>query len=194
MILLDSIKLYNRRNGQMANWEDAPVTRAAFGAPEGKGPPAISREWQELCKEDQDTVFLWAGEWNRQADHLGWVWMWRSTGKKSEGKVLATRTPAASVERMLSPLAHEARIRIMQTLHDGPKASGELAEATGLRGGNLYYHLKELVHAAYVAERKGSYDLTGLGCQMLLTVTAIAANVVKDRGEEGLVVGDSSGE
>jgi predicted transcriptional regulator len=93
---------------------------------------------------------------------------------------------------MLSPLAHEARIRLMQTMYDGPKSSGELSEATALKGGNLYYHLKELLHAAYVREMNGGYDLTPLGCQMLLTVAAIADKVVEDRGAEGLLVADRS--
>jgi len=96
----------------------------------------------------------------------------------------------SAIERMLSPLAHEARVKLMQTMHDGPRSAGQLAEATGLRGGNLYYHLKELLHASYVREVAGGYDLTPLGCQMLLTVAAIASKVVEDRGEQGLLVAD----
>jgi hypothetical protein len=56
----------------------------------------------------------------------------------------------------------------MQVMYDGPKASGALSEATALKGRNLYYHLKELIHAAYVREQNRGYDLTSLGCQMLV--------------------------
>jgi len=72
----------------------------------------------------------------------------------------------------------------MQAMHDGAKTSGELSEATGLCGGNLYYHLRELLHAAYIQNDGGRYDLTGLGCQLLLTVTHIAEGV-SDRLDQG---------
>ncbi len=45
-----------------------------------------------------------------------------------------------------------SRIKLMQTMYDGPKSSAQLSEATSLRGGNLYYHLKSLLHASYVKE------------------------------------------
>jgi predicted transcriptional regulator len=97
-------------------------------------------------------------------------------------------TPAAHIERLLAPLAHEGRLGLMQVLYGGRRTSGQLTEATGLRGGNLHYHLKELLHAHYVEQQDGGYGLTGLGTQMLLTVAAIASLYVKDRGDEGLEV------
>lgn len=177
----------------MTEWEDAPVTRAALGKPDKDAPPAMQQEWHRLARSDQDVIFLWAGAWRRRDTSFGWSWHWWHIGEDKDNRPHpAVRTPAANVERMLSPLAHEARIRIMQVMYDGPKASGELSEATALRGGNLYYHLKELIHAAYVREQNGGYDLTPLGCQMLVTVVGIADKVVKDRGEEGLLVGEMS--
>lgn len=57
-----------------------------------------------------------------------------------------------------------------------------------MKGGNLYYHLRELIYAAYVKDLDGSYDLTDLGCQILFTVASIAGIAVQDKGEEGLLV------
>ena len=169
---------------------EAPVTRGAFGRRDGPGPPgAIYREWAKIARHNQDVILCWAGEWNRNGTHLSWGWWnWAVGEHGAEHPHPAIRTPAANVERMLAPLAHESRVRLMQAMYDGPKASGELAQATRLGGGNLYYHLKELIHAAYVREVTGGYDLTPLGCQMLITVASIAEQVVKDRGEEGLLV------
>jgi len=179
----------------LPNWENAPITRAAFGAPTEpspeRGPRPIEREWGEIAKSEQDVIVYWGGSWTRRDTQLGWGWLcWHVRGDKySEGQPHpAVKATAASVERILSPLAHEARIRIMQAMYDGPKTSGILSQATGLTGGNLYYHLKELMHAAYVREKEGAYDLTPLGCQMLVTVSMIAHEIVKDRGEEGLLV------
>jgi DNA-binding transcriptional ArsR family regulator len=176
----------------MLPWDKAPITKAALWTSEDEqGPPPIEREWHGLVNHDQDVILLWGGAWNRGGRRLGWTWIgWavaeddESSGEPSH----VTETPAANVERMLAPLAHESRIRILQTLYRAPKSSGELSEATGLKGGNLYYHLKELMHAAYVAANDFSYEITPLGCQMLITVTSIAGKLVADRGEQGLMV------
>jgi DNA-binding transcriptional ArsR family regulator len=177
------------------NLEEAPLTRAAFGPatpPEAaRGPRPIEQEWMKIAEHEQDVIVYWGGTWNRRDVQLGWGWCsWHVRGdKSSEGRPHpAVGAPASSVERLMSPLAHEARIRIMQAMYDGPKSSGVLSQATGMTGGNLYYHLKELIHAAYVCEKDGAYDLTPLGCQMLVTVAMIAHEIVKDRGEEGLLV------
>jgi len=175
----------------VSNWEkivldQAPITRAAFGLPGSAGPRPIEGEWAEITsKHDQDAVVYVAGAWNRGGDHLAWGYCaWQVEGNEPGARPhIALRTPATRFERLLSPLAHEARIRIMQAMYDGPKPSGQLSAATGYRGGNLYYHLKELIYAGYVTERGGGYDLTALGCQMLVTVATIAQSAVRDRGE-----------
>jgi len=74
----------------------------------------------------------------------------------------------------------------LQLLWPEPRTSGELSQATGLKGGNLHYPLKELIYADYVEQRGGRYQLTRLGAQLLITVGCIALQNVQDRGEEGL--------
>ncbi|MEW6751621.1 MAG: winged helix-turn-helix domain-containing protein [Candidatus Latescibacterota bacterium] len=165
-----------------------PITAAAFGQPgDPPGPTPIEREWSGMPVQTQDLVVCWAGQWIRGQTGLTWSWVRWNKGPESRSD-LVTRTPAASVKRLLSPLAHEGRIRLMQAMHDGPKGSGQLSELTGLKGGNLYYHLKELLHGGYVRDEGGLYDLTLFGCQMLATVVSIADTVVQDRGPEGLAV------
>jgi DNA-binding transcriptional ArsR family regulator len=95
-------------------------------------------------------------------------------------------TSPAKVERLLSPLAHEGRIKIMQALYDEPLSASDLAAATGFQGGGLYHHLRELKYAAYVRDTSGRYALTELGRQLLVTMTLIARQAIVDRGEEGL--------
>lgn len=175
-------------------WDKAPITKAAlWTSPDEQGPPPIEEEWHRLVNHDQDVILFWGGAWNRggQRPRFGWTWIgWNvaEDDESAEAPNAVTSAPPASVERMLAPLAHEARIRIMQALYLGAKSSGELSEATGLKGGNLYYHLKELMHAAYVTANDFTYDITPLGCQMLITVASIAGKVVADRGEQGLMV------
>jgi DNA-binding transcriptional ArsR family regulator len=183
---------------EMRQWnEKAPLSVAAFGplGHDGDQPPPIQAEWGALTPDDQDTILLWAGSVNRGYTRLGWTWLLTHTGGAPDRRGYKgghphpiLRAPAASIERLLAPLAHESRVRLMQAMYDGPKSSSELSQATGLTGGNLYYHLKELMHAAYVADKDGAYDMTDLGYQLVLTLAGIAHHVVADRGEEGLLV------
>ncbi len=178
-----------------------PVTQAAIVRVRQGEPPPLVKEWCEHLRKPGDFVLYWAGatRGHRGPDHdLGWGFLTTSLSDDEddeeapagEGALPGTCDPTAPVrtERLLSPLAHESRIRMMQALYEGARSSSELAEATGLRGGNLYYHLKELVRAGYVREDEGAYLLTALGRQLLITFTTIALYVVKDSEDEGLIV------
>ena len=176
----------------MREWDDAPVTKAALWASRGEQcPSALEREWSSILRHPKDVIFLSAGAFEYAGRPHSWTALWWHVGDESAPESSlppALRTAPASVERLLSPLAHEARIGLMQAMYSGAKSAAELTAATGLKGGNLYYHLKELMHAVYVEEQAGGYKLTPLGCQMLITVASIAEVVVKDRGEEGLLM------
>jgi hypothetical protein len=188
--------------GKKVDWKRrfkaAPLTRAAFGEPgQPYGPRPIEAEWGKLAKYDQDAIVYLAGAYNRLGTHIGWgicSWNTASEGTEEGQQYLATRVPAASIERLLSPLAHEARIRLMQAMYDGPKTSGQLSEATGMKGGNLHYHLKELIFGGYIENQQEGYELTPFGCMMLVTMSMIAEENVKDRGDEGLGVISTWGE
>jgi DNA-binding transcriptional ArsR family regulator len=182
------------------DWSQWPVTQAALSTPEGEqGPPPLQREWHQKLTRPGNFVLYWAGALRDVAGtaSLSWGWMIADCGEPQGRPERAARglpppedpDVAAKVECMLGPLAHEARVRIMQVLHEAPRSSSALSEATGLRGGNLYHHLKELIHAAYVREHEVGYALTDLGRQLLVTFACIAAKVVQDREGEGLVVG-----
>jgi len=169
----------------MVLFEDAPITRAAFGPPYGTagGPRPIEGEWCRLAAADGDFVVYLAGAWNRRGSAFAWgrvAWGIAADEEHLRDAVGIRETSASSVERILSPLAHEARVRLMQGMFDGPKSPEELSEATGLAGGNLHEHLSELTAATYVVKTKGAYDLTPLGCEMRATVSLLARDIVKE--------------
>jgi len=97
-------------------------------------------------------------------------------------------TPATYIERIISPFANEARIRLMQALYPAARSSAELSHRTRLKGGNLQYHLKELIYAHYAEPAEGRYRLTYLGAQFLVTLTSIARAYVKERDDEGMII------
>jgi hypothetical protein len=56
--------------------------------------------------------------------------------------------------KLLSPFSNEQRIRILKMLLEGDKLSSELIQTTGLEGGQLYHHLKELALAEYIEQKE----------------------------------------
>ena len=84
------------------------------------------------------------------------------------------------VAKLLSPFSSEQRILILKTLIKGDKSSSELSQETGLEGGQLYHHLKELALSEYIEQKeRGIYSLTEKGQMALLTVLAMACTLEK---------------
>jgi len=171
-----------------------PITDAALAQVRPDcGQSRIEDEWMGSLEHDGDFLLFWGGAFKAQwmagerPEPFGITWhglTFSDTGRSEQ----VIETPAANVELMLSSLAHEGRIRLLQLLYTGPKATPELSTETGMKGGNLHYHLKELAYAHYIEQRDGLYRLTERGAQMLITVTCLAKLVVEDQGERGLVV------
>ncbi len=164
-----------------------PVTERVFER-EGDEAPALIREWRSKLERPGQFVLLWTGVVRCEWGHLGWGALSTSLGPEAEGKAVRD-VPAVKAERMLAPLAHEGRVAMMQRLFEKPRTAGELTRETGLRGGGLYHHLRELQHAGYVMQEDGLYRLTRLGCQLLVSLLCMADQVIEDRGERGLEVG-----
>jgi len=177
-----------------------PLTHAV--ADTSKGPPPIVLEWEDRLTRPGDFVLVWAGALRKREAPAKSAWWWlhctitddlhEPAVKNETDEPSPLRDPGtpAKVERMLSPLAHESRGRILQALYEKPLGSSGLTEATGLRGGNLHHHLKELLYSDYVRQQEGAYALTGLGRQLFLTLASLASRIVQDRGDD-LVAADT---
>jgi hypothetical protein len=179
----------------MPDWDDAPVTKMALWASsQERGPSALEREWSGQVKQEGDFVLLIAGCYLRGATPRSWTALWWNVSER-EGdadaqRARAARAPAASVERFVAPFAREARVRVMQGLYAGARSADGLAQATGMGGGALHSHLDELTQASLVEKSAdGTYSLTTLGYNLLLTMTSLAGVTVEDRGAGGLVMG-----
>lgn len=179
-----------------------PLTDATFprGKRGAKGTPILD-EWIRHLDEHGGLALLWAGAEVRRGadDNFSWCWfaMHRNEAADQEPATCQQEAGATAedvaikTERLLAPLAHAARIRLMLALTAGPLAAAQLSERSGLKGGNLYHHLRDLIHNTYVRDHADrTYELSSLGRQMLLTLTRIATYVVKDRQEDGLAITD----
>jgi Predicted transcriptional regulator len=73
------------------------------------------------------------------------------------------------VRDILEPLANRHRFRIVQSLAAETQTFSALSNLTGLRGGNLLFHLKKLQDAGMILQRheRGDYIITEKGYRTL---------------------------
>lgn len=79
-----------------------------------------------------------------------------------------------STARYCLALANEHRIKILKKLANREQTAAQLAEHTGLEGGPLYHHIKELITARFVTQReRNCYQVTREGLDAILAVGAL---------------------
>jgi DNA-binding transcriptional ArsR family regulator len=98
-----------------------------------------------------------------------------------------TQLPMDKVVFLLSPFSSEQRLKILLLLHEYPRSSTDLSNATGLEGGPLYHHIEELIEAKYMEKvYKGKYCLTDIGRWALFNVLSTAQHLINFPGGRGL--------
>jgi DNA-binding transcriptional ArsR family regulator len=79
----------------------------------------------------------------------------------------------AVVKDLLEPVASPQRFQILRALVSGTRTFSDISQLTGLRGGNLLFHIRKLTDAGMILQRheRGDYIITDKGFR---TLTAIA--------------------
>jgi DNA-binding HxlR family transcriptional regulator/bacterioferritin-associated ferredoxin len=83
----------------------------------------------------------------------------------------------AFVKGVLEPIANKARLQMLQAVAKGTMTFSALSELTGLRGGNLLFHLNKLIASEMVIQRheRGDYMITEKGYRTLAVLSELAA-------------------
>lgn len=81
------------------------------------------------------------------------------------------------VNDVLDPLSNKARLQIMKALYVETKTFSALSELTGLRGGNLLFHLQKLLDTGMIIQKHegGEYLLTDKGFTVLNKISEVHA-------------------
>lgn len=79
------------------------------------------------------------------------------------------------VKEVLEPLANKQRLQILQAMASDTKTYSELSKITGMRGGNLLFHLQKLQDNDFILQRneRGDYMITRKGFNLLLILNNI---------------------
>jgi len=87
--------------------------------------------------------------------------------------------PDEVVSCICEPLANKQRLLMLRKLSTGTKSFSELSRITGLRGGNLLFHLQKLTDCNMVSQKseRGDYFLTARGHTTLQGLAELYKNL-----------------
>ncbi len=89
---------------------------------------------------------------------------------KNERSINITALPEEElVNRVLDPLSNKARLQILKALYVETKTFTALSDLTGLRGGNLLFHIQKLLDTGMILQKHegGEYLITEKGYTVL---------------------------
>lgn len=80
--------------------------------------------------------------------------------------------PEEFVVTILEPLSNKQRLQILKAIAIETKTFSALSELTGLRGGNLLFHLQKLLDSEMILQRheRGDYMITDRGFKVLRSI------------------------
>lgn len=94
----------------------------------------------------------------------------------------------AVVIEVLEPISNKKRIQILKALYYEPKTFSALSELTGLRAGNLLFHLQKLLNGGMIIQRHegGDYMITDKGYKVLAMINEIYEALNNKQNNKGL--------
>jgi DNA-binding transcriptional ArsR family regulator len=90
--------------------------------------------------------------------------------------------PEKLVSEVCEPVANRQRLLMLKALSGESKTFSELSKLTGLRGGNLLFHLQKLLETGMVLQRneRGDYIITRKGYSTLQGLSRIYSEIEKE--------------
>ncbi len=90
--------------------------------------------------------------------------------------------PEKLVSEVCEPVANRQRLLMLKALSGGSKTFSELSKLTGLRGGNLLFHLQKLLETGMILQRneRGDYIITRKGYSTLQGLSRIYSEIEKE--------------
>jgi predicted transcriptional regulator len=88
----------------------------------------------------------------------------------------------AMVKSVLEPLSNKQRLQILKSTASATKTFSALSQLTGLRGGNLLFHIQKLVESDLILQRheRGDYMITMKGFNLLVMLADFQETLEKE--------------
>jgi len=137
------------------------------------------KELREKAQYDQcDNCFSEASRiFDKQIDLMRSLRIYREECEFKEA--ISTVPDARIVYEMLEPLSNRQRMQIMKALSTETKTFSALSLITGLKGGNLLFHLQRLTDSGMILQRneRGNYMITEKGYTALRGIVETYQNL-----------------
>ncbi|MBP1945654.1 winged helix-turn-helix domain-containing protein [Methanobacterium petrolearium] len=115
----------------------------------------------EVCFKEVNSLF------NKQLHLINSLQIYSSTEERPE---ISAIPEEVIVKQVLDPLANKQRLQILKSMASETKTFSNLSKLTGLRGGNLLFHIQKLLESDLILQRheRGDYMITEKGYNSLL--------------------------
>lgn len=123
-----------------------------------------------------DACFLEVNDlFEKQVNLMRSLRIYSTKGEKKQD--ISSICEESVVKDVLEPLSNKQRLQILKSMVNETKTFSLLSELTGLRGGNLLFHLQKLLDSNIILQRheRGDYMLTEKGYKLLVMLSEIRA-------------------
>lgn len=105
--------------------------------------------------------------------------------KKDKKQDISLIPPQSAVDDLIEPLSHPKRFEILKAVSCQSMNFSSLSNLTGLRGGNLLFHLQKLSDSGMIIQRheRGDYMITGKGFRVIEGVCEIYSSLIPEENE-----------
>ena len=116
----------------------------------------------DICFSEVNSLF------NKQLDLISSLQIY-STNKEKTTEI-STIKEENIVKSVLEPLSNKQRLQILKSMASETRTFSALSELTGLRGGNLLFHIQKLLETDLILQRheRGDYMITKKGFNLLM--------------------------
>ncbi|MGB8892302.1 MAG: winged helix-turn-helix domain-containing protein [Methanoregula sp.] len=117
------------------------------------------------------TCFTEVGQlFEKQVSLMQTLGIYRKDTKTTDG--VAEIPDEAVVKDLLEPVANAQRFQIVKALATGTRTFSEISQLTGLKGGNLLFHIRKLTESGMILQRheRGDYIITDKGYKTMITI------------------------
>ena len=121
----------------------------------------------DKCFQEVDTLF------QKQVRLMRSLRIYSSPEEKHED--LSCLSEEYLVKNVLDPLSNQQRLQILKSMATQTQTFSNLSELTGLKGGNLLFHLQKLTETDLILQRheRGDYMITEKGYSILMALSEL---------------------
>jgi len=113
----------------------------------------------------------------KQVDLMQSLGIYQNAGESSEN--LPALADESVVKDLLEPVANIQRFMILRALSVQTRTFSDISQLTGLRGGNLLFHVRKLTESGMILQRheRGDYIITDKGFKTLTAISELSQRI-----------------